>query len=129
MDTAITTGAMTALRSLPSRQWHGDPDYQCPSVVAPQTPKDAAPAWYNVILAHPAAEGTTTIRLPMHHGCELRERHNGLTIEVLIGICIDRLETFQRGAFPCEENDRALDHLRASLQVLASRRARVDGDA
>lgn len=126
MDTAITTVATQALRSLPSRHWHGDPDYQCPSVVAPMTPRDTAPAWYNVILAHPADGGTTTIRLPMHQGVELRERHVGLTMEVLIGICAERLETYQRGAWPCAENAAALDHLRQALQVLGLRRARVD---
>lgn len=51
---------------------------------------------------------------------------NGVTIESLMEICIDRLNGFQAGPFACDENQRALDHLKASQQVLLERtRARV----
>lgn len=123
---STTTTTIPALRSLPSRAWHGDPDYQTPSVVAPKMPADSAPPYYNVILAHPPEGSVITIRLPMQQGAELSKEHNGLTMEVLIGIAIDRLEHYQRGAYPCHENEAALNHLRTSLAVLGARRARVD---
>lgn len=46
---------------------------------------------------------------------------NGITIEALVGICIHRLEGFQAGKFPCQENQEALEHLKASLAALHSR--------
>lgn len=36
---------------------------------------------------------------------------NGVTLEALLTICIDRLEACQSGKFACEENGAALQHL------------------
>ncbi len=46
---------------------------------------------------------------------------NGVQHEDLIAIVIDRLEGFQAGAYACEENGVALDHLRLALNVLQNR--------
>lgn len=46
---------------------------------------------------------------------------NGVTHEALLAILIDRLESFQSGAYACEENQKALDHLKAAVAELASR--------
>jgi hypothetical protein len=46
---------------------------------------------------------------------------NGITQEVLIAICVDRLRSFQAGNFPCDENAQALHHLLAALEALKSR--------
>lgn len=36
---------------------------------------------------------------------------NGVTLEALLTVCIDRLEACQSGKFACEENGAALQHL------------------
>lgn len=46
---------------------------------------------------------------------------NGLTIEALIAVCIDRLRCFQDGSFACKENGHALQHLQEALLWLHSR--------
>lgn len=52
---------------------------------------------------------------------------NGLTQEVLIAICIDRLRGFQKGPYACRENALALTKLEEAQMWLQSRtRARMD---
>lgn len=46
---------------------------------------------------------------------------NGVTQEVLIAICIDRLECFQRGPYACKENAAALCDLQSALENLLLR--------
>ena len=46
---------------------------------------------------------------------------NGVTQEALLAIVQDRLEGFQAGAFACEENAQALEHVKAALEALQSR--------
>ena len=46
---------------------------------------------------------------------------NGLTQEVLIAICIDRLQGFQSGQFACRENALALTKLQESMMWLQKR--------
>ncbi len=46
---------------------------------------------------------------------------NGMTMEVLLAIVIDRLEDFQAGPLECAHNQDALDHLRKGLQALHDR--------
>lgn len=48
---------------------------------------------------------------------------NGCTNEDLLIILIDRLEHFQAGPFPCEENQKALIACRKALNALHSRTA------
>ena len=48
---------------------------------------------------------------------------NGCQIEDLIAICMDRLEGFQSGDFPCDENANALFYLKQALQELDHRTA------
>jgi hypothetical protein len=51
---------------------------------------------------------------------------NGITQEALIAICMDRLRSFQKGPFACDDNQIALDHLRLALRTLQNRtRARI----
>lgn len=47
--------------------------------------------------------------------------HNGLTIEALLAIVIDRLECFQTGPFPCIENGIALTAIEYAMEVLHCR--------
>lgn len=52
---------------------------------------------------------------------------NGLTQEVLIAICIDRLRSFQAGPFACSENALALTKLEEAQHWLLHRtRARME---
>lgn len=46
---------------------------------------------------------------------------NGLTHEVLIAICIDRLRSFQNGPYSCRENALALTKLEEALHWLEHR--------
>lgn len=46
---------------------------------------------------------------------------NGVTQEVLMAICIDRLRSFQKGPFACRENAIALTKLEESLMWLQRR--------
>ncbi len=46
---------------------------------------------------------------------------NGITNEVILAIAADRLRCLQRGPFPCKENELALGHVEAALQVLKDR--------
>lgn len=45
----------------------------------------------------------------------------GVTNEFLLEILIDRLEGFQSGEFPCEENAKALEYCKAALSALVER--------
>jgi hypothetical protein len=46
---------------------------------------------------------------------------NGVTQEALLAIVADRLQCFQDGPFACEENQLALEHVRAAQVALLSR--------
>lgn len=46
---------------------------------------------------------------------------NGITQEALLAIVADRLDSFQKGPFPCRENDDALRHVEAALGILHER--------
>lgn len=46
---------------------------------------------------------------------------NGITMEALIAIAIDRLEGFQSGPFRDDFNQRALDHLNLAIKALDER--------
>ena len=46
---------------------------------------------------------------------------NGITQEVLIAICIDRLECFQTGPYACVENAGALEHLKLAQKCFLMR--------
>lgn len=46
---------------------------------------------------------------------------NGCTMEDLLTILADRLESFQAGPFPCKENKNALDHVKEALYWLEAR--------
>jgi hypothetical protein len=46
---------------------------------------------------------------------------NGITQEALLAIVADRLQSFQKGPFACEENENALRHVEAALAILQER--------
>lgn len=68
--------------------------------------------------------GTTVIRF--QKGPILEAGINGISIEALLVIIIDRLERFQAGPYACVENGMALDFCRGALEYLKMRtQARV----
>jgi hypothetical protein len=46
---------------------------------------------------------------------------NGISIEALLAVAIDRLEGFQGGAYRCDENAIALDHCWRAIRTLHAR--------
>lgn len=46
---------------------------------------------------------------------------NGISMEALLAIVVDRLEGFQSGEYACEENQHALDSVRSALIALKIR--------
>lgn len=87
--------------------------------VIPEGPKGPA-GQQNVYLINCSEEGWTQT-IQFQDGPVPEVGTNGLTIESLMGICAHRLEAFQNGAFPCEENAIALQHLYKGLEALHSR--------
>jgi len=49
---------------------------------------------------------------------------NGLTNEVLLAVVVDRLDAFQAGPYPCDENFEAARHCKGVLTALKQRKAR-----
>ncbi len=60
-------------------------------------------------------------RISFQNGPIAEKGVNGLTQEVLIAICIDRLRSFQAGPYACRENAIALTKLEESLMWLQKR--------
>jgi hypothetical protein len=58
-------------------------------------------------------------RLRFQRGVVGENGLNGITVEALLAIVIDRLEFYQRSPFPCQENAAALTHVRAAQTHLA----------
>ena len=82
---------------------------------------------YEVILTDSdlSEPGTTSeddiIVVPFQDGPVPAVGINGGTLESYLAICADRLEGFQAGKFPCDENAEALKHINAAIEALHSR--------
>jgi hypothetical protein len=61
------------------------------------------------------------LAINFQHGPIAEVGINGVTQEALLAVVIDRLQSFQKGAFACYENQSALMHCRAALDVLHAR--------
>jgi hypothetical protein len=61
------------------------------------------------------------VLLKFQEGAVPEKGVNGLTNEALLAVVIDRLECFQAGPFPCNENNDALAHARRALELLIER--------
>jgi hypothetical protein len=54
---------------------------------------------------------------------------DGITMEALLAICADRLQSFQAGPYACTENADALTNINAALNSLHSRTRRIASQA
>lgn len=88
--------------------------------VGPISPAGAQNSYAAVIIDGEAiANGLGTINFqdghPDVHG------RNGVTLETLLAVCHDRLTCFQAGAFPCDQNGEAIQHIERALESLKDR--------
>ena len=78
---------------------------------------------HNFYVVYPA--NSTPIHVRFQNGNPAVTRENGLTMECLLEISIDRLK-FLNTLAPCPENDLALQHMQGALDALNSRSQRVE---
>jgi len=72
--------------------------------------------------------GVPTTTLHFQKGPVKEHGLNGLSNEVLVAICIDRLRGFQGGQFKCDSNQKQLEYLEAYMAEAKARTAgRVAG--
>ena len=79
-----------------------------------------APTDYWIILPRPSGD-PVVFDLRFQDGPIAEVGTNGVTHEALLAICIDRLQSFQRGPFSCRENALALTHLEDAMHWLNHR--------
>lgn len=60
---------------------------------------------------------------PLGRGAE-RKEPNGAFVETVIAAAAQRIDYYQTSRFACEENAKAVGHLRAALAILNERTAR-----
>lgn len=61
------------------------------------------------------------------HGNPGTEGVNGITMEALLAVVIDRLEGFQAGPYACEENRQAMNKIQRGLTLLQRRQLKLAG--
>jgi hypothetical protein len=83
----------------------------------------SAPYLYSLFYVN-KEETKERIDIPFQNGVSSEVGQNGITIEALIQICQHRLNAFQAGAFPCEENEQALSGLEQAMKALNERTAK-----
>lgn len=76
---------------------------------------------YEVTGFEEAEQDSGTLSIHFQNGPIKEHGVNGITQEVLITICIDRLRSFQAGQYKCRENAIALTHLEDALMWLQKR--------
>lgn len=70
---------------------------------------------------HPEFPMKIGSQIHFQEGPLLQTSPNGVSMESLIAVCIDRLEGYQSGKFSCRENACAKTHLEEALHWLHSR--------
>lgn len=78
---------------------------------------DKSHTYYSI--EHP--QGSWGVSLNFQNGVISENGINGVTIEALLAICIDRLSGFQAGKYPCKENREAIDNIEWALKQLRER--------
>lgn len=67
------------------------------------------------------ADAASKVSIYFQNGPVPQFGNNGITVEALQVICIDRMRCFQAGPFACADNQEALDHMNAALECLQRR--------
>ena len=75
----------------------------------------------NPSIDHIPAHGPASAAILFQNGPVLEAGANGITIEALLAISIDRLRSFQKGQHACADNALALAHLTWAMRALARR--------
>jgi hypothetical protein len=76
---------------------------------------------YRIAGAGPTADAGICFVIRFQNGPLRTVGLNGVTMEALIAVVIDRLKGFQSGSFACESNAEAMEHLRMALSALQHR--------
>lgn len=76
---------------------------------------------YSVLVPGKDGAPDRVIEIPFQNGPIKEAGVNGVTQEVLLNICADRLRSFQAGPFNCEANAVSLTHVEAALATLKAR--------
>lgn len=74
-------------------------------------------------LAEAIAPGTYQV-VVFQHGNRKEQGNNGVTMESLLSICKDRLESFEDSDFACVENARAIECIQQAIDALNARAER-----
>lgn len=80
----------------------------------------AAPELHN-FFQNVALTAARELHIFFHNGPVVDGKFNGITIEMLLAVCKDRLEGFQDGAYPSEYNEIAIASITNALHSLGQR--------
>lgn len=86
-----------------------------------------APVFYQITMPNIVDDrvlGSASVMLSFQHGPICENGLNGITIESLLAVAEDRIDCFQHGAHPCEENATALYWIRQARTALHNRTRR-----
>jgi len=72
--------------------------------------------------------GELNTEIRFQHGSVCQHGPNGVTVESLLAVIKDRLEVFQAGSEPCDENSDALAHIDMALRILKGRTLRMQAE-
>lgn len=109
------------MRHITSHMCQGDPNAKAVIVQAEEElGPGGAPHYYRVRCIN--MDGSTHINF--QNGPINEVGPNGITMEALLAVVKDRLEHFQAGPYPCEENAYALDAVNDALAALHQRTAK-----
>lgn len=86
-----------------------------------------APVFYQITMPNIVDDrvlGSASVMLSFQQGPICENGLNGITIESLLAVAEDRLDCFQHGSYPCEENATALYWIRQARTALHNRTRR-----
>ena len=65
--------------------------------------------------------------LDFQHGHPAKVGVNGLTLESILAICLQRLNGFQKGPYPSDYNAAAIMHIERAMESLKDRQREISG--
>ena len=79
-----------------------------------------APPGHDYVVAIPSEDDVVCQLIGFQNGAVKIHGVNGITTESLLAINIHRIETLNE-LFPCQENETAIEHMKAALEALEAR--------